>query len=136
MNRVLYIGIYTDGSTSKMRADILRAILTGWEFQVIDTDVPKRKMSRLWQSIGFRYKLGPLIGKINEYVLNNIRREHYELIWVDKAIYLTPETTKVLSAHTDKLIHFTPDPAFVFHKSHLFYHSLPLYNYDLCNAGF
>lgn len=136
MNRVLYIGIYTDGSTSKMRADILRAILTGWEFQVIDTDMPKRKMSRLWQSIGFRYKLGPLIGKINEYVLNNIHREHYELIWVDKAIYLTPETTKVLSVHTDKLIHFTPDPAFVFHKSHLFYHSLPLYNYAVTTKLF
>ena len=128
MKRVAYIGIYTDGTTSKMRADILRSLLMEWEFRVIDTDVSKRSMSRLWQSIGFRYKRGPLIGKVNQYVLDNIGNKHYDLIWVDKAIYLTRATTQRLHSLAGKLVHFTPDPAFTFHKSHLFYQSLPLYD--------
>lgn len=129
MKRAVYIGICSQGTTSKMRADILHSILTGWEFQVIDTDVPKLAMPHLWQSIGFRYKLGPLINKVNRYVSDNIENEHYDLIWVDKAIYLTKATTQLLRSLSCKLVHFTPDPAFTFHKSRLFYQSLPLYDF-------
>lgn len=50
MKRILYIGIYNDGSTSKMRADIINEILSDWEMDVINTDIPKRNMGRLWQS--------------------------------------------------------------------------------------
>lgn len=136
MKRILYVGIYSDGTTSKMRADILRSILTGWEFQVIDTDIPKRSMPHLWQSVGFRYKIGPLINKVNQYVLDNIGNKHYDLIWVDKAIYLTKATTQLLRSLAGKLVHYTPDPAFTFHKSHLFYKSLPLYDFAVTTKRF
>ena len=59
MKQILYIGIYSEGSTSKMRADKLKGILLNWEMDVINTDIPKRAMWRVWQSIGFRYKKGP-----------------------------------------------------------------------------
>lgn len=91
--KVLYIGIYRDGSTSKMRADKIRNILSNWEMDVINTDIPKQSMWRIWQSIGFRYKKGPLIGKVNSYVLDSLDNRFYDLIWVDKAIYLTFKTT-------------------------------------------
>ena len=136
MKKALYIGIYSAGTTSKMRADILRSILTDWKFRVIDTDVPKRSMVRLWQSIGFRYKRGPLINKVNRYVLENLPDEHYDLIWVDKAIYLTLKTTEVLRVHAGKLVHYTPDPAFTFHRSRLFYQSLPLYDFAVTTKSF
>lgn len=136
MKHILYIGIYNDGSTSKMRADKIRGILSDWEMDVINTDIPKRAMNRIWQSIGFRYKKGPLIGKVNQYVLNNLSDRHYDLIWVDKAIYLTKSTTLVLRKQTDKLVHFTPDPAFTFHRSKLFYESMPLYDYMITTKSF
>ncbi|GAB6122587.1 CgeB family protein [Dysgonomonas termitidis] len=134
--KVLYIGIYNDGSTSKMRAEKIRGILLDWEIDVINTDIPKQKMCRLWQSIGFRYKKGPLIGKVNQYVLENLGGKHYDLIWVDKAIYLTRKTTQVLREHADKLVHYTPDPAFTFHRSRLFYDSMPLYDYMVTTKSF
>lgn len=136
MNRALYIGIYTDGSTSKMRADIIRHILNSWEFQILDTDIPKQAMSRLWQSIGFRYKIGPLIEKVNNYILSKLLDEKYDLIWVDKAIYITPKTTKILRNKTKCLVHFTPDPAFTFHKSRLFYKSLFMYDFAVTTKKF
>ena len=35
--KVLYIGQYTNGTTSKMRADTLRSILQSQIFKIIDT---------------------------------------------------------------------------------------------------
>lgn len=136
MKRILYIGIYLDGQTSKMRANKIRDILSDWEMDIINTDEPKRNTHWLWQSIGFRYKKGPLIGKVNRYVLEKLGEKHYDLIWVDKAIYLTRKTTEVLKSHTDKLVHFTPDPAFTFHRSKLFYESMPLYDYVITTKSY
>lgn len=136
MKQILYIGIYSEGSTSKMRADKLKGILLNWEMDVINTDIPKRAMWRVWQSIGFRYKKGPLISRVNRYVLNNLEDKHYDLIWVDKAIYLTKRTTQLLRQHTYKLVHYTPDPAFTFHRSKLFYESMPLYDFVVTTKSF
>ena len=136
MKHILYIGIYNEGSTSKMRADKLKGILSDWNMNVINTDIPKRAMWRVWQSNGFRYKKGPLINKVNRYVLNNLEDKHYDLIWVDKAIYLKKQTTLQLRQHASTLVHFTPDPAFSFHRSDLFYESMPLYDYMITTKSF
>lgn len=134
--RLLYIGIYFDGQTSKMRADKIGAVLSDWDMDIINTDEPKRAACRLWQVIGFRYKRGPLIGKVNRYVLDKLGNKHYDLIWVDKAIYLTRRTTEVLRKHADTLVHFTPDPAFTFHRSQLFYDSMPFYDYVITTKSY
>ena len=100
-----------------MRADKLKGILSDWNMNVINTDIPKRAMWRVWQSIGFRYKKGPLINKVNRYVLNNLEDKHYDLIWVDKAIYLKKQSTLQLRQHASTLVHFTTAPAISFHPS-------------------
>lgn len=136
VKKALYIGIYSSGTTSKMRADILHGLMPDWQFDVIDTDLPKKSLCRIWQSIGFRYKRGPLISKVNKYVLANIQADKYDLVWVDKAIYLTARTTSLIRKKAKLLIHFTPDPAFTFHRSKLFYDSLPLYDYAITTKSF
>ena len=134
--KALYIGINSEGTTSKMRAGILKKILSNWDFDIIDTDIHKKSMNRIWQSIGFRYKKGPLITKVNDYVLRNIQHDHYDLIWVDKAIYLSSKTTQFLKSHTDCLIHYTPDPAFTYHQSRHFYESLSAYDFVVTTKSF
>jgi spore maturation protein CgeB len=126
--KVLYIGQYTNGTTSKMRADTLRSILQSQTFKIIDTHIPFYQTNRWVRSFGFRYKKGPLINNINKYIVAALKEETYDLIWVDKAVFITPKTTALLRSRASKLIHFTPDPAFTFHKSRLFLKSLP--NYD------
>lgn len=136
MKRFLYIGIYSEGSTSKMRADKLIKMLDGWECKVIDTNIPKQSCNKFWQSLGFRKKIGPVIWRVNKYVLGRLEHEHYDLIWVDKAIYLTQKTTGILRDKTDKLVHFSPDPAFKFHRSHHFEKSAQIYDYLITTKSF
>jgi spore maturation protein CgeB len=127
--RVLYIGQYTLGTTSRMRGEALKAIIRPNIFEVIDTHVPFYKTHRLLRSFGFRYKKGPLINNINKYIVAAPKEETYDLIWVDKAVFVTPKTTALLRSKAAKLVHFTPDPAFTFHKSKLFLKSLPYYDF-------
>lgn len=136
MKHVLYIGIYSEGSTSKMRADKIKRLYPDWDVTVIDTDVPTKEMSHIWQSLGFRYKIGPLIKRVNAYILEHLKLPHYNLIWVDKAIYITRETTAILRESADKLVHFTPDPAFTFHRSKHFYASMPLYDFMITTKSY
>lgn len=124
----LYIGQYSEGTTSKRRADVLKMLFPGWDFQVIDTHIPFFETPFVFRSLGFRTKSGPLIDKTNRYISDNAAEDHYDLIWTDKAVYLTQETTRVLRGKTDCMIHYTPDPAFTFHRSPHFINSLKYYD--------
>lgn len=132
----LYIGDYSEGSTSRMRAMVLQKLLKQYSFDIIDISIPKKKLSRIWQSIGFRFKVGPVVTKINSYIKENLKKDSYDLIWVDKAIYLTLETTLILREKTSSLIHYTPDPAFSFHKSHHFDKSVGYYDYVVTTKSY
>ena len=127
--KVLYIGQYTNGTTSRMRAQTLQALIKTNTFKIIDTHVPFYNTHMLWRSFGFRYKMGPLINSINKYIVAALKEEAYDLIWVDKAVFVTHKTTALLRSRASKLVHFTPDPAFTFHKSKLFLKSLTYYNF-------
>lgn len=136
MRAVLYIGINTPGSTSRMRAEKIREILNDRKMEIIDTDIPTESRSRLWRSLGFRYKIGPVIPMVNNYVIDHLKEKEYDLIWVDKAIYLTKETTEKLRSRAKVLVHFTPDPAFAFHRSRFFFQSLPYYDYAITTKSY
>ena len=131
---ILYIGQYTEGTTSKMRADQIKEILSPCNFFVIDTNEPFFNTLKLFRSFGFRYKKGPLITNINQYIsarLNTIKINSYDLIWIDKAIFLTPQTTQHLKSLSNKLIHFTPDMAFYGNQSRLYNLSAKYYDYHV-----
>ncbi len=133
--KFLYIGQYSNGTTSKMRADTIADILSDWQFDVVDTNIPFYETSKLMRSLGFRFQKGQLIKNINKYILNNLTSK-YDFIWVDKAIFIKPQTTRILKTHTKKLIHYTPDAAFVINKSLLFQKSLPLYDFIITTKSF
>ena len=129
---ILYIGQYTEGTTSKMRADTFKQVASPAIFHIIDTNIPFYKTNRIWRSFGFRYKKGVLIKSINEYILNKLKEigtNKFDLIWIDKAVFITKETSKILRNKTEKLVHFTPDPAFTFHISKHFTNSISIYDY-------
>jgi spore maturation protein CgeB len=137
---IIYIGQNTLGTTSRMRFDLLMKILQPHSSQIIDTHIPFYNCYRFWRSFGFRFKKGPLISRVNKYINQEIEKNKeqkpIDLIWVDKAVFLTEETTLNLRKITNKLVHFTPDPAFTFHKSKLFEESLPHYDYAITTKSF
>lgn len=135
IHRVLYIGQYQEGSTSKQRADTLKALLKAEVFEVIDTSIPFNNSAQPWRSLAFRLKIGKTVACTNTYVLDRCSGR-YDLIWVDKAILLSHSTTQKLRAATSCLVHYTPDTAFKDNVSKLFYSSLPLYDFAITTKSF
>ena len=127
-SHVLYIGIHTPGTTSRMRADQIEKLMQSAIFDVIDTDRIFLNTFVPFRVIGFRYKTGPLITSINKYIVSNLNRPFYDLIWVDKGVYLAETTMSLLRSKTQKLIHYTPDAAFLSNKSKLFNRSIKFYD--------
>lgn len=126
--KILYIGEFNEGSTSRMRALSLQKLLNPEVLEIIDTTIPFYAQNRFYRSLGFRYKVGPLIRAINKYIKDKLIG-HYDAIWVDKAVFIEPSTTSMLKAVSPLLIHFTPDPAFTFHRSSYFFNSIQYYDY-------
>jgi len=135
--RVLYISPYNVGSTSRMRGKCLEQLLQAKEFKVIDTSIPIAATTRIFRSLGWRYKMGPLIHNINSYILNELKGDYgFDLVWIDKGVFIRPELVLQLKQQSGKLVHFTPDPAFAFHQSKLFYEALNLYDFCITTKSF
>jgi spore maturation protein CgeB len=134
---VLYIGHYDEGSTSGMRGGYLKKILQPQSFTVANIDIPLNATNRFFSSLGWRYKIGPFISNINNYILSVINNQwNYDLVWVDKGVFIKPSILKRLRAQSKKMIHFTPDPAFTYHRSSLFYKAIPFYDACITTKSF
>lgn len=118
-----------------MRADSINAVLFPLNSKVLDTNIPFFKSNRIWRSLAFRFKNGLLIRRINTFITENLE-DNYDLIWVDKAIFISPKTTLELRNKTKWLIHYTPDTAFFQNKSTKFFKSLPYYDFVLTTKSF
>jgi spore maturation protein CgeB len=135
--RVLYIGHYLPGCTTRMRGEYLKIILNPEEFQVVNIDIPIDQTSTIMRSFGWRYKIGPLIRKINEYLRHCIRNHNrYDLVWVDKGVFIYPDFIRQMRDNGSVLVHFTPDTAFTYNKSSMFYDALPYYSYCITTKSF
>lgn len=135
--KILYIGHYSDGSTSKMRGEYLKKILNTENVITINTDVPILETARVFRSLGWRYKVGPLISNINHYInLVVSQHEHFDLTWIDKGVFVRPEVVRTIRGKTTTLVHFTPDPAFTYHQSKLFYQAIPYYDHCITTKSF
>jgi spore maturation protein CgeB len=133
--KVLYIGQYSDGTTSKMRADTLIQILQPSLFEVIDTHVPFYKSHPFWRSLAFRFKKGKVIWETNSYIEKQLSGK-YDLIWVDKAVFISEKVTKRLRKQTKLLVHYTPDTAFEENASKHFYKSIGYYDFVITTKSF
>ncbi|WP_224994862.1 glycosyltransferase [Cesiribacter sp. SM1] len=134
MNNILYIGQYTPGTTSRMRAEALEKFAL--HTTVIDVHVPFYQTSRIWRSFGFRFKHGPLVANTQKYILDHLSEQQFDLVWVDKGILLGPAVLQKLQEQADKVVHYTPDAAFYQNQSQLFNQSLPLYTAAITTKSF
>jgi spore maturation protein CgeB len=133
--RILYIGQYSAGTTSKMRADALRKILSPDKFEIINTHIPFYQCHPIWRSLAFRFKIGKVIQRINQYILNQLSGT-YDAIWVDKAAFIQPKLTQLLASKSKVLIHYTPDTAFFENTSKAFNKSLVYYDFAITTKSF
>ncbi|MEQ1665950.1 MAG: hypothetical protein ABL927_11295, partial [Bdellovibrionales bacterium] len=75
-----------------MRGEYLKKILRPENFVILNTDIPIQGTSRVFRSLGWRYKIGPLIQHINQYTQKGIsQHKHFDLAWIDKGVFIQPE---------------------------------------------
>ena len=62
--KVLFIGPYSLGSTSIMRVEFVKKLLPIAEFKLVDIEIPFYATNRIFRSIGWKYKLGPMMANV------------------------------------------------------------------------
>jgi spore maturation protein CgeB len=74
---------------------------------------------------------GPSIVRLNESIRAAIEEHKPQILWVDRGIWIYPETLAFARrAGVSLLVHFSPDPMFVVHDTRHLRASVPLY--DVC----
>lgn len=139
MKKVLFIGQCNNGSTSRMRYEQIKEYFgANAQISLIDTSIIISGTKRILRSIGWRLKIGPMIKNLNKQVLLEIEKsnEGYKLIWVEKGVFLYPSTVIKLKKKTNNLVHYTPDPAFLYHKSRYFKNSVAIYDHCITTKTF
>jgi spore maturation protein CgeB len=135
--KVLFIGPYSNGSTSLMRVNCIIAKLKLIQIKIIDIEVPFFQYSRVSRSLASRYKIGPLMGGINRYIIQQLQGDfEYDLVWVDKGVFIDPEIIQRLRKVSKLLLHYTPDPAFTFHRSRFFFKAVSFYDFCITTKSF
>jgi spore maturation protein CgeB len=119
-----------------MRFEILK-VLMSVEIELINISPIIYSSNKIIRSLGWRYKIGPLIWRISKAIKEHVDNEDlYDLVWVDKGTLIASDAMKKLRRSTKKLIHYTPDPAFFYHQSKLFYNSISLYDYCITTKSY
>jgi spore maturation protein CgeB len=133
----LYIGQANLGSTSRMRFESLEE-LVGEKFDLVDLSQIIASTNRIIRSIGWRIFRGPLIWKINLEIKEKVlgSRNIYDMIWVDKGVFIYPKILKELKKRTKYLIHYTPDTAFYENNSRFFRGGMDFYDYLITTKSF
>jgi len=119
-----------------MRADTLRSITHSDRWEQLDTDEGFRESSRIWKSMAFRLKSGPLVRQINRNIVQRTEGEQYDLVWVDKGVYLWRETVEHLRGRASRMVHFTADTAFQGNRSRHFYAAARKYDLLVTTKSF
>lgn len=126
--RILYVGQLGEGGTclDRMRTlqDLAVAIVP---FDVAAFESP----SRIVRSFSQRTNSGPTVSRVNRALRARgaALGRTIDCIFVDKGSWILPETLADLREKTGaRLLHFTPDPAFLFNRSRHFIGSIPLYD--------
>lgn len=127
--RIFYTGsIHTSWlSTCLLRMNVLKEL--GHEVIEFDHLPYNYRGGKFLSRVYRRLKWGPPIFDYNRDMLKLATETQPDVVWVDKGIWLFPETIQKMKALGAKIVHYTPDPALCFHKSRFFLRSVP--HYDL-----
>jgi len=124
--KIYYIGPLGKGSTTLQRMESLQEL--GHDIVSFDMDPYYQYGSRLLRAISYRLNYGPQIGALNRDIVSRARDLHCDYVWIDKGIWIYPETVEALKKRVRAVIHYTPDPAIVFHQTRHFIRSIPCYD--------
>ncbi|SPJ23041.1 CgeB family protein [Palleronia abyssalis] len=130
MKRILYAGSLRAGDNGPDRAAVFEA--AGYGILPADRFPHIMSGTRVERSIAARLNIGRSVNAFNRMLSEAARTESYDIVFVDKGVWVWPRTLADLKRHAKDgiAIHYTPDSQFLENTSRHFRQCLP--NYDLC----
>ena len=135
--KALYIGQCGEGSTSKMRYDLLQEFINS-PIELINISLYIENSNRVSLSLAWRYYSGPIVQRINKEIQEFLKtpEKKWDFIWVDKGVFIYPKNLKKLKSRTRHLVHYTPDTAFFANNSRHFRSSINTYDWLVTTKSF
>jgi len=132
--RILYIGDVREGTTS---LDRMRALERSGQAVTPFNVPPYQSKHRIISSIQCRLHPRFLLQKLND-DLRKFAEQSGEIncVWIDKGVWIFPETVEFLKKKCGLAIHYTPDPGLLFFRSHHFIQSIPIYDHVVTTKDF
>ncbi len=126
--RLLYIGQLWNGSTALDRMHALRRL--GVDPLGFDTTAFSLLGFRIEQSLLSRAQIGRGINALNRDIQTLASRSKFDGIWIDKGVWIWPETLSILklAARRRFAVHYTPDAQLLSNRSRHFDSCIPLYD--------
>lgn len=125
----LFVGQGKQGSTSRGRFNALTEIENHkYHWTLFDTALQWEELFPFNNWLKWRHKTGPLVWILNFKLLLLLRNVKFDIIFVDKGVWISPQHLNKFRNCGGHLIHWTPDPAFVFHQSSLFEKGIGYYH--------
>lgn len=125
---ILYVGDLSPGGTCRDRMIALGEL----GHEVIGLDLTRYfAKHRIVRSIQWRLSPKFLIARFNRDVVELFRgRQDIELVWIDKGVWVFPETLAAIKTISKvPIVHYTPDPQILFHRTPHFLKSISLYDH-------
>ncbi len=127
--KILYVASFTPGSfeNAEMRMKALEDL--GHDVLALNTS-PYLTWGGRWLGFVFRrWMMGHPFQVIQERILQDVRHFQPEILWVDKGRWICADTLQKAKSEAGlRCIHYTPDPALIFHQSRHFVQALPYYD--------
>ena len=124
-----YVGQLESGSTSAMRLDALVEQIGAKPKIIIDISQELRSDFIVWRWLAWRFKTGPTVRRIGKRILRELGDDELDMCWFDKASFIPLEAIVFARKRVNNMIHYTPDPAIVFHKSRDFVQAIPHFDF-------
>ncbi len=87
--KILYVAAMGAGNTSAYRGEALRRL--GQEVAPFPLE-PWELRSRYGRALQFRFPVGPLVASVNRALLQKVREQKPDVVWLDKPVHFTART--------------------------------------------
>ncbi len=126
--KTLYVGQLWEGGTCRSRLETLERL--GLSTVPFDVTPFQRMGIRLERSMQSRFGVGRGISRLNRALHECAKSNSYDIVWIDKGVWLYPETLEALKMASSRrfAVHYTPDPQIVYNRSSHFLESIPSYD--------
>src|SRR5260221_1271852 len=102
----------------------------GLDILAFDTTPYASAGTRIGRSLAHRANIGRGISYLNAKLMVLTKEARFDAVWIDKGVWIYPETVTILRARSERRIavHYTPDPQILYNRSRHFLQSIPIYD--------